>query len=226
MNLFTYLMSKNDKNYVGNDNLFSFLLGKNQRSSLLPKEYKQVHYLESTGTQYIDTGVIIDNNIGYELTLQYLDAGGMFGRYSSSRLRIVGQYNKTNGYVTFLRWIYGATEEASTYRLTDSNIYLNKTTYALKNRRDLYINGELTYHFTTTLTTGNQDETFLLFAQSTVKGIGRIYRAKLYHNNGTTDVLTHDYIPCYRKADRKPGFYDIVTNTFFTNDGEGEFLYK
>lgn len=32
-----------------------------------------------------------------------------------------------------------------------------------------------------------------------------------------------DLIPCYRKADDKPGMYDIVTDTFFVSAGDREF---
>ena len=31
-------------------------------------------------------------------------------------------------------------------------------------------------------------------------------------------------IPCVRKSDNKPGMYDTVSKTFFTNAGTGEFV--
>lgn len=34
----------------------------------------------------------------------------------------------------------------------------------------------------------------------------------------------YDFIPCYRKADSKPGMYDLVSGEFHTNQGTGEFL--
>lgn len=33
-------------------------------------------------------------------------------------------------------------------------------------------------------------------------------------------------IPSVRNSDNKPGMYDLVTNTFFTNEGEGEFEWE
>ena len=33
-----------------------------------------------------------------------------------------------------------------------------------------------------------------------------------------------DLVPCYRKSDGEIGMYDLVSNTFFTNQGTGTFL--
>lgn len=50
--------------------------------------------------------------------------------------------------------------------------------------------------------------------------IGDIFEFRITENNAT--IL--DFIPCYRKSDRKPGMYDTVTKQFFTNSGTGEFI--
>lgn len=41
-----------------------------EQKSGLPPGFKRLEYLESNGTQYIDTGVSVDNTIGFELTFQ------------------------------------------------------------------------------------------------------------------------------------------------------------
>jgi hypothetical protein len=33
--------------------------------------------------------------------------------------------------------------------------------------------------------------------------------------------LVRDFIPAVRDSDSKPGFYDLVTNQFYTNAGSG-----
>ena len=38
------------------------------------------------------------------------------------------------------------------------------------------------------------------------------------------DTLLFDGIPCYRISDNKTGMYDVVSQTFFTNNGTGEFV--
>ena len=44
---------------------------------------------------------------------------------------------------------------------------------------------------------------------------GRIYGCKIRNVNGK---LKHNFIPCYRKLDNVPGFYDLKTNMFYINE--------
>jgi hypothetical protein len=46
---------------------------------------------------------------------------------------------------------------------------------------------------------------------------GKMYYCKIYDN----DILVRDFIPAVRDSDSKPGFYDLVTNQFYTNAGSG-----
>ena len=39
----------------------------NQRRTRLPEGYREVDYLESTGVQWIDTGIVPDNETGAEM---------------------------------------------------------------------------------------------------------------------------------------------------------------
>ena len=48
------------------------------------------------------------------------------------------------------------------------------------------------------------------------------YGMKIYDNN----TLVRNFIPVLRNSDNKPGMYDRVTKTFFTNQGTGEFTYE
>lgn len=49
---------------------------------------------------------------------------------------------------------------------------------------------------------------------------GRIFRAKIWDD----DVLIRDMIPAKRDADDALGMYDIVNDVFYTNDGTGTFI--
>ena len=52
---------------------------------------------------------------------------------------------------------------------------------------------------------------------------GNMYSLRLYVEHGTKE---HNYlllVPCYRKADNVPGFYDVINSTFYTNQGTGTF---
>lgn len=190
-----------------------------QDSSILPEEYTQVDYIEATGTQYIDTGVVINNTIGYDITLKFNDYGGMFGRFVANEYKIICQYFTTQQSETALT--YGASSDNSgntTYHLYDSNIYLNKANYKLQNKK-LSINGTQVHTFTSNISS-SWDKTFWLFAQSGVMGKGRIYNAKLSKDGN----IVRNFIPCFRNSDNEVGMYDIVNNVFYTNIGTGDFI--
>lgn len=45
--------------------------------------------------------------------------------------------------------------------------------------------------------------------------MGRVYNYKIY----TNDVLSHNFIPCYRKSDNAIGVYDVIDETFTAGTG-------
>ena len=71
---------------------------------------------------------------------------------------------------------------------------------------------------TDTYTTPQQYSTdnLFVFARSanTNPYLGRIYYVKLW--NTTTGAMLFNYVPCVRKSDDTPGFYDLVSNEFKT----------
>ena len=48
----------------------------------------------------------------------------------------------------------------------------------------------------------------------------RFYSVSMCNSNG----FGFNLIPCVRKLDSKPGMYDTVSKTFYTNSGTGEFI--
>ena len=68
MDLFTYLMAKKGQNTKRD--LFSYLLGKGGGDTPpIPREYQQVEYIQSTGTQYINTN--LDMSGGGKIEIQF-----------------------------------------------------------------------------------------------------------------------------------------------------------
>jgi hypothetical protein len=63
------------------------------------------------------------------------------------------------------------------------------------------------------------------FAQNTNSGAQPVAGKCRYFKIYESGELLHHFVPCYRKSDNKGGLYDLVTATFFTNAGTGEFLY-
>jgi len=49
---------------------------------------------------------------------------------------------------------------------------------------------------------------------------GRIYDMKIHYNN----TPVRNFVPAKRNSDSKLGMYDLVSGTFFTNSGTGNFI--
>lgn len=192
---------------------------------ILPDEYQQVKWLQSTGTQYINTGITLPSNYErLEIKLQC-------GSYSSNS-RYFGSYSAANK-----ASIIGYSNSGPLDRIYLGRTTVNVTTtqsgidYTIDVTAD---NGTITgvwcganVNATYSGLVGTNQSASMkeyVFAQSEApsgisKGNAKIYYYRLHTSNG----LACDFVPCYRKSDNKPGMYDLVTNTFFTNAGTGEF---
>ncbi len=184
-------------------------------NKILPSEYQQVEYIESTGTQYIDTGVIANNVSKAEFQFSMTEnnatiQGIMGGGWSSNNKTYQLIRNGTNINLrygeTILSILYDNAVhriELSKYKLkideieksNTSEVNDNRSVYLFARRSDNFGNGVQQYSYC------------------------RIYYCKIY--NGS-EVLQRDFIPCYRKADNKPGLYDTVNDVFYTNQGTGD----
>lgn len=199
----------------------------------MPAGYQQVEYLQSTGTQGIDTGVIIpDNYFRIECKLKctvYINgntATRFWGSQGNGRTSIVPWY-AGHGAGPFATLAVAA----SWYLHTNIETYVD-TIYTV----DLTAsNGQFTgtccgaainTTYSGSVATGRTEGLFFNNQQSTPyeaattnQGASAFYYCRMH----TSEGLVRDFVPCYRKSDNKPGMYDLVTKTFFTNIGTGEF---
>lgn len=191
----------------------------------LPREYQEVEFIESTGTQWIDTGIYPNNSSAYdtlgEILFTTVDREQYFLGCDSintlhNRLSFFGLYQQK------------AVIGRSSWEWASAALYTNKW-YTFKSfngqgYQDFYINGEL-LHTAHMSQTGEFLSNIKIFGNnvdynSRFGAIGRSKEMKIYKDNN----LIFKGVPCYRKADHKPGMFDLVTKTFFTNSGTGEFL--
>lgn len=206
----------------------SINLGKTLKGKLdFEKVYQEVEYIESTGTQYIDTGVNADSNVNLEMAVQFTPQGqavytNSFGAYAkggTARFHITPESTEV-----FLN--HGNNANTAFF---SNKPYTTKfdSLVELKNRTmTTYIDGE-TIEKTLPQTASDFDAeiNFYLFARNTDSTSSvyyaymRIYGFKMYYNN----VLVRDFIPCYRKSDNVIGMYDKANNKFYTNAGTGTF---
>lgn len=183
-----------------------------------PSGYTELAYIQSSGTQYIDTGFKPNNNTCIEITATMLSATGTryFGSYQnlssgpyfgcgfSNSGYFVNQYN---------------TQNTVTSRRSDTSHHVVK-----KDKQNLYIDGTLVN--TNTSATFQIDYNIVLLAANVAgdvqfKSSAMLYSCKLYDNGN----LIRDLIPAKRNADNVVGMYDLVSDTFLTNAGSGSFSY-
>lgn len=185
----------------------------------LPLEYQEVEYIESTGTQYINTGVYPHQIGKWELDVQYTDSSPS---------------NQTNGCfpVANQRFDIGTTSNSKwTLNIGALNTYTDAD-----NERHLFVLDKInnkvsidtTYYSVTTATFTTQTTYALLIGARNYYGSSskynckeKIYSSKIYD---ISEVLIRNYIPCYRKSDNEIGLYDTVNNAFLTNAGTGTFV--
>jgi len=180
---------------------------------ILPTEYQQVEYIESTGTQYINTGYVDVSETLVELDFAYTGktisdnacyAGANGGNIIAVRVDNSISLNATN---TNILASEGARYKITSYRDVNDN-------------RSGTING---VEFIGTKASKNEIyHIFTLGGQPTANQriYGKLYSCKIYYQ----DVIVRDLVPCYRKSDNIAGLYDIVNNVFYTNEGTGEFV--
>ena len=187
--------------------MFAQLFGATSR---LPAGYRECEYLESTGTQYIDTGYT--PNDATEVVCVW--------RGSASG-RLYGIYDKTHGFTAILGsnggsagWVYGS---------QTANLYFNwSTTYTTRQNSDgVYVNGVLEAEYAAADFTS--PGSMYLFAQAgrTPLFTGRIFECSI-SDDGT---LVRDFVPAL-DSDGTPCLYDLVTATPFYNAGTGTFAYQ
>lgn len=194
----------------------------------LPSTYSPIEYLQFTGTQYINTGAIVDSNTGFDITFEVLN-----GQSNSPYYNLFGVHGNDSSGGTgetqnFFRidtipvdsnsgteFKYGSTVYNSGITNTSKiNIKLVNKVYTKPNGSTITLSGNITSGLPMYIGCINKNNT-AYGNKSSMK----LYRFKIY--NGST--LAHDFIPVQRVSDKVLGLYDLKTSTFKTNLGSGVF---
>lgn len=192
-------------------------------------KYQQVEYLESTGTQYIDTGLKGKNNIDFDYRCVFTNLDGtaqcVGGNWSGADTSSVSFYLgliRVNG-------SFGYHYDGTNSPVVIMNRTVQDTPYSVQGHmwtgeQYMVINGTKT-------SVGTISSAFTSSLNMYLFGINnnglsnpaymKLYYCKIYDNG----ILVRNFIPVIRKEDDKPGMYDKVSEQFFTNAGTGEFLY-
>lgn len=200
----------------------------NQMGSRLPSDYIELEYLESTGTQYIDTGIKGNQDTKVEIKYYYYTTSSSNGRIFGSRSRplfhefVIGTFNGAISDNTnyFVGYGYSSGEN-----LTLSPVKINEWFTIIHDRTTHSVNG-INYPYNYTYKTFETPQNLKIFGFDNAgsignPSIGRCAYVKIWSNN----IIIRDFIPVLRKSDSKPGMYDLVSGQFFVNQGTGEFSY-
>lgn len=188
-------------------------------SPKLPSQFQKVEYLESTGTQYINTGYYADGGSSFEFKITYgTTRGVVFGSYNSYW---------TNGYGYYHNNGNGDTEWVHYYGNTSTGYPgLNNSTQEIKIiKGSVYINGQLVLALTPLSFSKLKYPTFFYAGNWGGTRAEQPISAKIYYFTiKSGDYPLMDFVPCYRKSDNVMGFYDIINQVFYTNAGTGDFI--
>lgn len=182
----------------------------------LPSTYQQVEYLQSSGNQYIDTGITAnqDTSIDIGCKITQLELGFFFGGEEGYNTRAFHLY--TNGGYYDIGYKTGGSSTLNNLPATQGDEFTYTTN---KNNAVLTVNGtRYTHTFEySAFTAPYSIWLFALHRSSVNYGAARIYYCKLYSGN----TLVRNFVPCYRKSDNKPGMYDTVNGVFYVNQRTG-----
>ena len=181
----------------------------------------EVEYLESTGTQYIDTGFIPnqDSRLVMDVLIPSLSTGACtFGGSVNGAWRPgFSVYGGNTSY--YMSSIYNQSDVASgTYKFNANNrhiVDLNKNIYTVsRNGSHIYSYSHPTGDFTLV----KSIDLFRLNIATPRYGKFRLYSSEIY-DNGT---LVRDLIPV--RVGQVGYMYDRVSGQLFGNDGTGDFI--
>ena len=182
----------------------------------LPNGYTEVQYIESTGTQWINTGFKPNQNTRVKMDCNVIG-------FNSSDAFLFGA-RIASGNTAFC---LAADDENTRWFALDGNATQNPTgTCTGKhsidfNQNVLTLDGK---NFTFAKTTFQSSYNLLLFATVTngnvdsQRGKMAVYSCQIYDNGN----LIRNYIPC-KNADGMVGLYDLIGKKFYGNSGSGNF---
>ena len=217
--------------------LLGMLLAGTSWSVTLPAGYTELEYIESTGTQYIDTGfyytsanhkaVVKFSHVepgsgAYPYWVWGADGGGGGGAGSRT-----GALALQSGGTKIGVGVGSAAVGTTTYTIDNPSTPITVSVETKSNNTFTVIKDGVAVYTDVSFAGSGVAETpvtEVLFGVHAVNGVNRMVATKIYfaqfYANGT---LVRDFVPA-KNSSGVVGMYDTVSGTFFTNAGTGEFV--
>ena len=179
----------------------------------LPSGYKKIEYIQSSGTQYIDTGFKPNQNTRLIADVEILNVP--HSQLLGARI--------ASGNASFNILVSSKTDGRDDYNETALNFAAGAARWKIdKNKNVTTVNGTAVSHpagtFQTTCSIFINAVNTNGSPMSTTTGSARWRSVQIYDNGR----LVRDFIPC-KTAAGVVGLWDDVNNTFYSNAGSGTF---
>lgn len=198
------------------------------KPSRLPTGYTEVEYIQSSGTQYIDTGRKPTSTIKLSIDLEILETA------TSTAKMVFGSWyipsgTSTTKYYLMVRWDTGGVAITTgsisgsganpTYRAINSNTNPRRMVVSVDYpNKSAAIDNESTISLTNVSTS-----TAMITLKLLASALGAAcLNAKLYSCKMEDSSATSEWVPCIDPND-KVGLYDLIGSKFYGNAGTGEF---
>ena len=196
-----------------------------------PKYKKELRYIESSGTQWIDTGYAFDDDFSWEISFQGMNSGGTLfgGRTSSIRTAVLYYGNAVNNNgIPFLSMSLAAYNGNTTpFKLgtLEPGIHTIKAK-TKSSKASVWVNGVEKYSEVSFSGSYISKVSQALFADNYGKdGVKEFATSKVYWLKMWQGAeIVRDFIPVLDMND-VPCMYDKVSGDLFYNQGTGQFIY-
>lgn len=181
----------------------------------LPSGYTPLEYIESTGSQYVDTGFKPNNNTRVVMDIRITDAGitkALFGARTTAT---------SNNYAVL--WATGDVLRSDYNNLYEETWSVDKYIRRVidKNKETTTIDGVTKSYVNSTFQAPCSMTLFALNNNNVVQWNiqALLYSCQIYDNGS----LIRDFIPCQTPSG-EVGLYDDVNGVFYGNAGTGTFV--
>ena len=204
-------------------------------SSALPPGYAELEYVDSTGAQYINTGISPYSAAKVEADVAYV--GGTGNAYAALLCSSANNDNDTRTAKVYGLWVWpnsgnkwSVMFNGTTYNSSAAVANETKCTLVAQwsdTARTLTVDGVSKLNDTTKVNNPVSTSYSMYMpawnAAGTVRNMGkfRFYSVKIYNPQNT---LKRNYVPAKRLSDNVAGFYDRVSGTFFPSATETAFV--
>lgn len=188
----------------------AMMIRRAESGGALPGGYTQLSYLQSNGTQYINTEYLCKHSDTYDI--------GVTPITTTNNQTYIGNRGNDVYNIISLRFFMLGTNAYQGHAYLSANVFyalfLSPTMATINGVSDVLNIGVIDLNLPVYLFCCG-----LSYTRPFQPAITKLHYARIYDNG----VLVRDMLPAQRDSDSVLGMYDTVNNTFYTNAGIGTF---